>query len=139
MTLPAHRYRDRAEERKQEPKHQNWAFDVDGVLDAFPRQMGTLIAALTASARHVYLITGIDAETVTKADIEAKQNFITSLGLAPEAYYELIVIPQPHAENKLKAIEANDVGVLIDNSKENVKTAVQGGCLALLLWNSKEA
>lgn len=141
MTLPAHRYVERAERAKKNTQTQdtgNFAFDIDGTIDAFPREMNTIIAALTAAAHHVYIISGLDAPEVTPVDVEAKRDYLISLGLAPECYYQLIIIPEPHAENKLKAIQDNDIGVLFDNNRENIKVAAKGGCLALLLWNSRE-
>lgn len=137
LPLPAHRFAERAKVSKATGAH-NFAFDIDGVIDAFPREMATMICALTAAAHRVFIITGADGDTVAASDIEAKREYLVSLGLSPEMYYELIVLPQPHAENKAKAIAENDIGVLVDNSKANIKAAA-GKCVALLLWNSKEA
>lgn len=137
LPLPAHRFADRAKISKSSGAH-NFAFDIDGVIDSFPREMATMISALTAAAHRVFIITGADGETVAPSEVKAKREYLISLGISPEMYYELIVLPQPHAENKAKAIAENDIGVLIDNSKENIKAA-SSKCVALLLWNSKEA
>lgn len=132
--LPAHRFLQRA---KGSQSVGNFAFDIDGVIDSFPREMGTMIAALTAAAHHVFIITGVTGDTVAQADIDAKAQFLNSLGLGADTYFQLICVPEPHDENKAKAIKDNDIGVLVDNSKSNVKAAA-GDCVALLVWNSKE-
>ena len=116
----------------------NWAVDVDGVLDAFPREMGSLVAALTAAGRHVYIITGIDEDTVTAKDTEAKRDFLTSLGVGPDTYFQLIVIPQPHPELKAQALKDNDCGVLVDNNRENIRAATAEGVVGLYLYNTRE-
>jgi hypothetical protein len=140
MTLPAFRYRDRAEERKgtEEPPNHGFAFDIDGVIDAFPRETGTLITALTAAGHRVFIITGAGGEEVQPSDVQGKLQFLGSLGLSPESYYELIVLPQPHAENKAKAIEANGIGVLVDNNRDNIRAATAAGCVGLYLYNTRE-
>ena len=116
----------------------NWAIDLDGVLDSFPREMGSLVAALTAAGRHVYIITGIDEDTVAAKDVEAKRDFLTSLGVGPDTYYQLIVIPQPHPENKAQALKDNDCGVLVDNNRENIRAATAEGVVGLYLYNTRE-
>lgn len=136
MTLPAHRYAQRAKPSQDGPH--NFGVDIDGVLDAFPRQIGAIMSALTAAAHMVYVITGAAGDTVTQEDVDAKREFLTSVGIGEAMYAELIVVPKPHAENKAKVIEDNKIGVLIDNSKSNVKAAAKAGCVSLLLWNSKE-
>lgn len=115
----------------------NIAFDVDGVLDAFPAVMLMLCGALMASGNHVYIITGVEEDTVTKDDITNKTLYLTGLGFGKGTYTELIVMPQPHAENKAKEIKDNNIALLIDNNKDNVKAA-KTLCPCLLLWNTKE-
>lgn len=136
MTLPAQRYR--AKKQPEDDHTGNFGFDVDGVIDAFPRQIGTLIAALHAAAHGVFVITGVDADTVTPADVKQKKQFLASIGVGEDTYTDLIVTPRPHAENKAKAIEANGIRLMVDNSKPNVKAATKAGCVGLLLWNTKE-
>jgi hypothetical protein len=110
---------------------------VDGVADAFPRVTQSLMSALMAAGHHVFVITGVDADAATAADRAAKVQYLTNLGIGPECYTDVIVCPQPHPENKAKAIQDNHIGVLLDNDKQNIKAAAPY-CVALLLWNSKE-
>jgi len=114
----------------------NIALDLDGTIDSYPRVFQTLMSSLTAGGNHCYIITGIEEDTVTKADVAAKKEYLTSLGIGMECYYALIVVPQPHADNKVAAIKANDIDMLFDNSKENIKAALPY-CVAAMIWNSK--
>ena len=135
--LPAHRYL----ERRGDPPSQsasNWAFDIDGVISAFPGQMGSLMSALVAAGFHVWVITGVTGDTVTPEDVEAKREFLTNLGVGPDLYHELLVLPDPHPENKARAIEENHIQVLVDNAKGNIKAAAAVGAVGLLLWNNRE-
>src|ERR1035441_2707483 len=101
----------------------NIAVDIDGVLDAFPAVMLMLCSALVASGNHVYIITGVEEDTVTKADVTNKTSYLTGLGFGKGTYTSLIVIPKPHDDNKAKEIADNDIALLIDNNKDNVKAA----------------
>lgn len=136
IPLPAQRYATRKKDLADEGAG-NVAFDVDGVIDAFPQEFGTLIAALHAADRGVFIITGGNGDTVDDAEVQQKREFLMSLGISPEVYKELIVVPHPHAENKLKAIKANNIRMLFDNSKANIKAA-RGVCVACCVWNTKE-
>lgn len=115
----------------------NVALDLDGTIDSFPREFQSLMAALTAAGHHVYVITGVDEDAVGKADVAAKQQYLTSLGISSDCYFKLIVCPRPHDTNKAAEIQANDIEMLFDNSKSNVKATVPF-CASLLLWNAKE-
>lgn len=133
LPLPAHRYEARA---KKAGTGGNIGVDLDGVISSFPREMESLMSAFTAAGHHVYVLSGISEDEVTEADVEAKTQFLTSLGIGPDVYYELIVIPKPHV-NKAQIIQDKSIGVFIDNSKKNIKAAARY-TVALLLWNSKE-
>lgn len=138
MTLPARRY---VETRKQEPEPTldsggNIGFDVDGTISAFPAEFQTLIAALTAAGHGVFILSGAGGDKVAPGEHAAKVDYLRSLGIAPELYRELIVVPHPH-KNKAKVIQELGIGIFFDNNKQNVKNAAPF-CLALLCWNSRE-
>lgn len=114
----------------------NVGFDIDGTIDAFPRVFQSLISALATAGHHVFIITGVDADTVTQADIEAKRLYLVSMGIV--TYTSLIVCPTPHAENKARVIQEQDIELFIDNDKGNVKAAAKSGAVSLLLWNAKQ-
>jgi hypothetical protein len=115
----------------------NVAFDIDGTLDAFPVVFESLCAALMAAGHHVYIITGVEEDTVTKTDIANKTAYLTGLGFGKGTYTTLIVMPKPHDVNKAKEVAENDIELLLDNSVANVK-ACKGLCACLLLWNNKK-
>lgn len=118
----------------------NIAIDVDGTIDAFPFLFQHLIAGWTASADHVFILTGIGSDTVTDDDHAAKVGYLTSLGISPESYYQLVVVPTSedayHATNKANFIRDNKIDLLIDNNVDNCKAAKQY-CAVFCLWNVK--
>lgn len=116
----------------------NAAFDIDGLADSFPRVVQSMMSAFTAAGHHVYVITGIENPKVTAADVQAKKNYLSSLGIGPDCYTDLIVCPEPHDANKAAEIQKNNIAVLFDNSTKNCKKARKVGCAAFLLTNSKE-
>jgi len=115
----------------------NVAFDIDGVLDAFPAEMLMLCSSLTAGGNRVFIITGIEGDEVEDTDVTNKTAYLTGLGFGKGSYFELIVLPQPHDKNKAKAIKKNNIAMLFDNNKDNVKAA-KTSCPCFLLWNTKE-
>lgn len=115
----------------------NVAVDLDGTADSFPRVFQSLCSALTAAGHHVIILTGSSTDTVTPEDVEAKREYLTSLGFGPESYSSIVVVPKPHPKNKAAEVATLDIDLLIDNKQGTVKkTALE--CPSLLLWNSKE-
>lgn len=106
------------------------------MLDAFPREFQSTISAFHAAGHNVFIITGVEVTPVTQEDIDQKREYLTSLGISSDLYDSLIVCPEPHPENKAKAIQDNKIAMLFDNSKGNIKAAAPY-CAALLLWNAK--
>jgi hypothetical protein len=49
----------------------------------------------------------------------------------------LILVPDPHGANKTQPITDNEIAVLIENDKDNIKAAAKTGRLSLLLWNCR--
>jgi hypothetical protein len=119
----------------------NIAIDIDGTIDAFSILFQHLIAGWTAAADHVYIVTGVSASEVTDADHSAKVGYLTSLGISPESYYQLVVVPtkdgEDHAQAKADYIAANHIDLLIDNNVDNCKAA-KSVCAVFCLWNVKE-
>jgi hypothetical protein len=115
----------------------NIGFDLDGVIDSFPRQSQTIISAMAAAGHRVFVITGYGGTGAIPPDIvQGKRTYLASLGIT--TYSDLIVVPQPNAPNKAQAIVDNGIDVFIDNDKDNIKGATANGCMSLLLWNSKQ-
>lgn len=119
----------------------NIGIDIDGTIDSFPILFQHLISGMTAHGDHVYIITGVTAPTVTDADQSAKAQFLTSVGLPPESYYQLVIVPRTpdknHAEEKAEYIQAHKIDLLIDNNVENCKAAKKYAAV-FLLYNVKE-
>ena len=119
----------------------NIGIDINGTIDAFPILFQHLIAGWTAAADHVYIITGITAEQVTDDDHAAKVKYLVGLGIPPESYYQLVVMPSKpggdHAQEKAAYIAANHINLLIDNNVDNCKAA-KSECAVFCLWNVKE-
>ena len=114
----------------------NVVIDIDGTIDAFPLTMLALCSSLMAAGHRVYIVTGIEADTVIPADLRNKKKYLNGLGFGPGTYTGLEVLPQPHDKNKAKWIKENNVSLLIDNDVANAKEA-KSECAVLLLWNNK--
>ena len=115
----------------------NVGVDLDGTIDSFPRVFQSLMTALVHAGHHVYVITGVSDPQVTPEDIAAKKSYLTSLGIGPADYTQLIVCPSPHPKHKAKAVETNKIDLMIDNKKGTAKK-VDPEAAVLILWNSKE-
>ncbi len=119
----------------------NIGLDIDGTIDSFPNLFQHLIAGWSAAADHVYIITGITADTVTDDDHAAKVGYLTGLGIPPEMYYQLVVLSHKAGEDvaqaKAEFIRDNHITLLIDNNVENCKAAKQYAAV-FCLWNVKE-
>ena len=119
----------------------NIALDIDGTIDAFPVIFQHMIAGWKAAADHVYILTGITAPTATDEDYANKAAYLTSMGITPDAYYQLYIVPHTkdmdHAQAKAQFIQDNHIDLLIDNNVDNIKAA-KPYCLALCVWNVKE-
>ena len=118
----------------------NIGIDIDGTIDAFPNLFQHLIAGWKANADHVYVITGITADVATDDDHANKVGYLTALGIPPEMYYQLVVIPHSQgyvADAKAQYIQDNHIDLLIDNNVENCKAAKKY-CAVFCLWNVKE-
>lgn len=133
LPLPAHRAADLDERTSAH----SFAFDLDGTIGNFPDVFGTLMVALVASDRKVFVLSGVDSDQVSPVDVDAKRALLEHLGIGPHMYTQLLCVPRPHAKNKRKLIDQMHIGVLVDNSKSNVKKA-SSECVALLLWNARE-
>jgi hypothetical protein len=116
------------------------AVDLDGTIDAFPRELQSMMSALRAAGHEVEVVSGANTDTVTQSDVDAKAELLASLGCG-ECYDRLVVLPGPEsavAERKTAYLRSVNASMLIDNRKENVKSATDAGILALLPWGSKE-
>lgn len=116
----------------------NVAYDIDGCADSFPRVAQSTMSALKAAGHHVTVLTGVEAPQATAADQTAKAHYLSSLGIGPDDYNDLVVVPKPHPKNKAQIIKSKGINMLFDNNKKNCKAAAKQGCVAFLLTNSQE-
>jgi acid phosphatase class B len=112
------------------------AFDVDGVIDAFPTQFLSIMQALRSAGHEVWVLTGTTGDTATDEDLANKKSYLESLGCG-DCWDKLVVVPQPHPENKASWIQENGIDILFDNSKHNAKAA-KDLCPVLVLWQTRE-
>lgn len=70
MTLPAHRFRDREERKKNDGQHV-WTFDYDGTITGAPDQLARVAAGLKALGDHIVVLTGNDSP---RADLVKQLN-----------------------------------------------------------------
>lgn len=112
------------------------AFDIDGTIDAAPNEFQSLMSSIRASGNDVVILTGCSRETVTQDDIETKTQYLQSLGVG-NCYDSLVVFSHPPAEKKAQWIKENSVDILVDNSKENARAAMQY-CLVLVPWATRK-
>jgi hypothetical protein len=56
------------------------AIDVDGCIDAAPRELQSLCSALIAAGHEVDVVTGNSDSPVTAQDRQEKLNYLNSLG-----------------------------------------------------------
>ena len=118
------------------------AVDIDGTVDANPREFQSLMSSLMAAGHIVSVVTGTSDGPPTQADYDNKAAYLTNLGMA-ECWHDLTVISHPGGNNDLAATKAqwcvdNGVDCLIDNTIANVKAASQAGIsLVLVPWASR--
>jgi hypothetical protein len=116
------------------------AFDLDNTIDAAPKQMQSLMAALKATGHEVSVVTGSNSMPVTQEDWQEKCNYLNMLGCGA-CWDKLIVLS--HANGDIPSIKAkwcddNGVDMLIDNSKENARAATAIGIpMVLVPWATR--
>ena len=116
------------------------AADLDGTLDAYPREFQSILSALLSRGHTVYVVTGSQGPTVTQADMDEKAAYLASIGMGA-AYNMLTVIANPDgdiAEKKAKYLKSVGCEILIDNKVATCKAVTKVGILALCPWGSKE-
>lgn len=114
----------------------NVGIDLDGTIDAYPAIFKQLITQAIANGDQVYIITGIHGNTIQQADVDAKTAYLTLLGITQ--YTKLVLTPNPIPDNKVKAIQENNIAVMYDNNLANIKAITKNtNCIALLLYNTK--
>ena len=117
------------------------AFDIDGTVAAAPHQMQELASSLMAAGHEVIILTGTGNDAVTQDIVDAKSNYLNSLGMG-QSYNTLTVIANNVAggldQAKAQWCKDNGVDVLIDNSQKNAQAAVNAGIeLVLVPWASR--
>lgn len=118
------------------------AVDIDGTLDANPREMQSIMSSLAAAGHIVSIVTGTSDGPPTQQDFDNKAAYMANLGCA-ECWHDLTLIAHPGGTDQLAQVKAkwmidNGVDVLIDNTVANVKAASAAGVdLVLVPWASR--
>ena len=114
--------------------------DLDGTLDAYPFELQSTMQALRAAGHQVYVVTGVTADAPTQDVLDAKANYLASLGLS-ECYDRLVIIASSDGNVAAqKAAYAASVGadMAIDNNIDNARAyAAAGVTLVLLTWQTR--
>lgn len=117
------------------------AFDLDGVIDAYPREMQSLMSALKAAGHHVEVVTGVHDDAPSKNALDEKAQYLASIGCG-ECYDKLVVVAYGDsdsiAEKKVDYLAPAGCHILVDNTVENAKAATAAGILALVPWGTKQ-
>lgn len=114
------------------------AFDIDGSIDAAPKQFASLMQALKAAGHWVTVLTGSPVDPIPDTIWQEKANYLNELGCG-ECWDDLVVVSAPFDVSKAAWLADNDVDTLIDNDKGNCKAAVAAGVpLVLCPWASRE-
>ena len=117
MTLPAFRYRDRAEaeDRKKHPEPDElgppytFVLDIDDTITAAPAQFRRLAEAIKALGDHVVILTGHGPKHV-------RETLLAELGIP---YDEIVIVdPGEFGEGKAKALKALGAFFLFDDRVE---------------------
>lgn len=111
------------------------AFDLDGVLDADPTDMQSLMSALQAAGHRVVILTGCSAKTPTPADTADKAEYLSALGMA-HCYDQLVVFGDPPHKAKARWCKKHNVQILVDNSVKNARLASKY-CTVLVPWANR--
>lgn len=118
------------------------AVDIDGTIDAAPRQLQSIMSALRACGHTIIVVTGSQQAPVTETDWSQKANYLNQLGCGA-CWDELVVLANPSGADlpdmKSQWLADNQVDVFIDNNVANCKAATAAGIpLVLCPWASKE-
>ena len=109
--------------------------DIDGTADADPKNMASLMSSVKAAGHRISILTGgSTTKTPTKEEVQAKADYLKSLGMG-SCWDKLVVFPDPPAKGKAKWCKKNDVDILIDNSAANAQLASEY-CTVLVPWAS---
>ena len=73
------------------------AVDIDGTVDANPREFQSLMSSLMAAGHIVSVVTGTSDGPPTQADYDNKAAYLTNLGMG-QCWHDLTVISHPDGE-----------------------------------------
>lgn len=116
------------------------ALDLNGTIDAAPREFQSLMSMLRSCGASIAVVTGNDGPPKPE-DYTEKEQYLASLGCG-ECYDDLVLLDGTSDENLAEAkaqwCAHHGVDVLVDNKKANAKAAISCVPLVLVPWASKE-
>lgn len=117
------------------------AVDIDGTIDAYPRELQSMMCALQAAGHQVYVLTGMTSdEAPTLDDVQTKTTYLAAAGVT-DCYDKIIVVSSPDgnvSDAKARYLVSVGADMLIDNDKSNAKAVTAQGILTLVPWGSRE-
>lgn len=117
------------------------ACDLDGTITAAPEQFGPILRALRTAGCRVVILTGTgDRTPPDQAGWDTKVAKLAALGCG-DCWDHMVLLdgnPAQLAQAKADWCQANEVQVLIDNTKDNARAATAAGVpLCLVPWASR--
>ena len=117
------------------------AVDIDGTLDANPREFQSIMSALMAAGHIVSVITGTSDDSPTQQDFDNKCAYLTNLGMS-ECWNDMTLLSRSSTQDlavlKANWLVVNGCDVFVDNSIANIKAASMAGiALCLVPWASR--
>lgn len=120
-----------------------FCFDLNGTLDTYPNQIGTMMRGLRALGHRVVILSAAGNEPEpTPERIRVEMGVVEHLGCA-DCYDAFVLVgsgPEGDvdkdvvAANKVAYLQSVDAVCLVDNEKTNVKAARDAGFLALRVY-----
>ena len=114
--------------------------DLDGTIDAYPFELQSTMSALRTNGHQVYVITGVTGDAATPDVVEAKREYLRTLGLG-SCYDRLVIVAAPNgnvASRKAAFARATGADMAIDNNIDNVRAYAEVGVtLVLLTWQTR--
>lgn len=92
------------------------AFDLDGTLNRYPKQLGVMMHELKNAGHHVIVLTAVP----TGETKERREEMLRAVGIMPASYHDIVMQPDD-GRSKGKYCKENGIEVLIDDSEFNLE------------------
>jgi len=115
------------------------AVDIDGAIDAYPRELQSLMSALMAAGHRVHILTATSGDEATEHGAQTKVNYLNNLGMG-ECWHRLVEVDSDDVPTaKVNYMTDAGADVFIDNDEANCAAAAKAGIpLVLMPWQSRQ-